>query len=76
MLLCYIDDIVYDGDFETFCKIALFASYYAVTKLGIKADISGIPLVYYPTYPTPLIVYHYMIEYRNAFNFLEAFLDF
>ena len=75
-ILWYIDDVFFDGDYEKFKKIALFASYYAVLRLDVEADISGDPLVYFPIYPSPFMVYKYMIYYRQAFDFLEAFLDF
>ena len=76
MICWYIDDVIYDGDYDKFERLALFSSYFACYILDVEADICGSPLVFYPTYPTPLMVYHYMLIYRKAFDFLEAFLEY
>lgn len=74
-ILTYIDDVIYDGPANTFKRLALYSSLYAVLKLGLEYNLVGSPLVFYPNNPTQNTLIDWQCEYRIAFNFLVSFLE-
>ena len=71
----YLDDVIYDGEQSDFEKLALAASVYAVTVLGLEARIIGDPPVYYPNSISPLVLAEFLRVYREAFNNISSQIE-
>ena len=71
----YLDDVIYDGEQTDFERLALAASVYAVTVLGLEARIVGDPPVYYPNSTSPLILAEFLRIYRDAFDKIRADIE-
>ena len=70
-----MDDVIFDGPYNTFKRLALYSSLYAVLTLDIESTLVGTPLVFYPVNPSPTVLNDFLCEYRLCFNFLVSFLD-
>ena len=71
----YLDDVIYDGEQTDFERLALAASVYAVTVLGLEARIVGDPPVYYPNSTSPLVLAEFLRIYRDAFDKIRADIE-
>lgn len=73
-LFTFIDDVIFDGSEDEFKKLVLCASLYAVLVLDLNAELRGDPPAYLPVNPSPYVWSEFELEYRRAFETIEAAL--
>ena len=69
MPLCtFIDDIIFDGEEETFDKLVFYSTFYALCVLNIEYELRSNPPHFYPTSQDPEVIRNFNECYRLAFD--------